>query len=81
MPHFGRSAEINNYVKKLLVFFHGGYLWPDNPISMDIELIATITGLPVVGMNPTPFLRKYHETVIYARMKEKYDVNRDNRGF
>ena len=81
MPHFGQSAEINNYVKKLLVFFHGGYLWLDNPISVDIELIATIIGLPVVGMNPTPFLRKYQETMISVRMKEKYDVIRDKRGF
>jgi hypothetical protein len=27
--HFGRHQEINTYVKLLLSFYHGGYLWLD----------------------------------------------------
>ena len=48
---------------------------------MDVELIAVITGLPFVGIDPTRFLRKDQENVIETRMKEKYDVTRDNKGF
>ena len=29
IPHFGHSIKVNTYVKKLLVYFHGGCLWLD----------------------------------------------------
>ena len=61
MPHFGRTISINTYVKKLLVLFHGGFLWLGKPISIDVELITVIIGLPFVGMDPTPLLIKDKE--------------------
>ena len=46
MLHFGTNIAINTCVKNLLVLFHGGFLCLGNPISVDVELIAVITGLP-----------------------------------
>jgi hypothetical protein len=43
IPHFGCSLEINSYVKLLLSYIHGGTLWLDPPISIDIALIVWIT--------------------------------------
>jgi hypothetical protein len=45
-PTFGRSNEINACVNMLLRCVHGGYLWLDRPVSIDIDLIVCITGLP-----------------------------------
>ena len=78
MSHFGRSIPIKTCVKQLLVFFHGGFLWIGNPIPVDLELIALITGLPFAGMDPMPLLRKDQEASIVVQMKEKYDVVREN---
>ena len=55
MSHFGRNMEVNKFVKQLLVSFHGGFIWLDQKIYVDVELIAVITGLPLVGLDLTPF--------------------------
>ena len=49
-----------------------------NPIPIDVELIAVIKGLPFVGMDPTPLLKKDQEATIAASMKEKYGIVKDN---
>ena len=57
------KEEVNDYVKQLLVYFHGRCLWLDRKISMDMELIASIIGLALVGVDPTPFfIRKDQDT-------------------
>jgi len=81
MPHFELSLEVNTYVKQLLLSFYSGYLWHDKPIYVDVELIIVIIGLPLVGIYLVPYLRKYSDIVISARMKDKYDLIRDNIGF
>jgi hypothetical protein len=43
IPHFG---NVNNCVKKLMEVTHGGYLWVEELVLIDIELITYITGLP-----------------------------------
>ena len=45
MPHFVYSIQINTYMKQLLVYFHGGYLWLDHPYLVNVELIGRIIGL------------------------------------
>jgi hypothetical protein len=52
IPHFNRGKETNNCVKKLMAILHGGFLWLEEPISIDMELIAFITGLLSLGNNP-----------------------------
>ena len=81
MPHFGRSIEVNTYVKQLLVEFHGGYMWLDKAYSVDVNLILEITGLPQVGVDPMSFLKKDKDPSMIVRDKDKYDVVRANIGF
>jgi hypothetical protein len=52
IPHFGRGKDVNNCVKKLLEVVHGGILWLDTQVSIDVDLIAKITGLPTNGEKP-----------------------------
>jgi hypothetical protein len=53
IPHFGRGKEVNNCVKHLLAIIHGGILWLDTQVSIDVDLIAKITGLPTNGEQTT----------------------------
>jgi hypothetical protein len=43
IPHFVKGREVNNYIKKLMEVLHGGFLWMEEPVSIDVELIAFIT--------------------------------------
>ena len=82
MPHFGHTTEVNTCVKQLLVCFHGGCLWLKRNILVDVELITSITGLPLAGVDPMPFFtRKDQDATLTNRMKEKYNLSRDKRGF
>jgi hypothetical protein len=38
LPHFGRHQEVNVCVKLLLSCFHGGYLWLDRCIIVDLSV-------------------------------------------
>jgi hypothetical protein len=52
IPHFGCHQEVNACVKILLSCYHGGYLWLDQRITMDMTLIHHIIGLSVKGPDP-----------------------------
>jgi hypothetical protein len=56
IPHFGWGKDVNNCVKQLLALVHGGILWMDRPVSIDVDLIAEITGMPTDGENPSQYL-------------------------
>ena len=82
MSHFGHSTEVNVCVKQLLVSFHGIFIWLDQKVSMDIELIATITRLPLAVLDPTPFFSgKEKDIALMNKLQDKYDPTRDNKGF
>jgi hypothetical protein len=49
IPHFGRGKDVNACVKQLLTLVHGGILWMDRHVSIDVELIIEIIGLPIDG--------------------------------
>ena len=51
-------------MKKVLVYFHIGFLWLDQPYPVDAELISSITGLPNQGDNPAPYLAQKDTTRI-----------------
>jgi hypothetical protein len=53
ITHFGRGQYANNCVKQLLAVTHGGDIWLEKIISIDLEIIAHIIGVPSCGM--------YHE--------------------
>ena len=49
---------------------------------MDFELITTITDLPLAGLDTTPFFTgKEKDNVLMNKLKDKSDLNKDNRGF
>jgi hypothetical protein len=56
IPHFGRGKDVNACVKKLLERVHGGFLWMDRPIPIDVDLIVKITGMPTDGVKPEQYL-------------------------
>ena len=77
MPHFGHSLQDNTYVKQLLVYFHRGCLWLDQPYPVDVELISAITGLPKSGEDPASCLCQGMDI---TKMKTKYKLQRKGRG-
>jgi hypothetical protein len=53
----------------------------DKRVSIDLELIAKITGLPIRGMDPGLFLDdKTKEKALAEEMKKKYDIDMGTRG-
>ena len=52
-------------------------MWLDKLISIDVELIVNITGLPSRGMDPAQFLDdKAKEKELAEEMKKKYGTDR-----
>jgi hypothetical protein len=61
IPHFRHSLEINACIKVLLSYIHGGTLWLDPPVSIDIVLIAWITRLLKEGEDLSLLFHKVGE--------------------
>jgi hypothetical protein len=81
IPHFGRGKDVNACVKQLLAWVHGGILWMDRPVSIDVDLIVEITGLPTDGEKPEQYLDdKTKEKSIADEIKNKYGTDRGSRG-
>jgi hypothetical protein len=56
---------------------HRGYLWLEQIVSIDIELIAYITELPSRREIPAQFLdEKTKEKALAEEMKKKYGTER-----
>ena len=63
-------------------FFHGGCMWFDSHIFVDVDLIFSITRLPKERVDLTPFfVGKEQDKSLVSQMKEKYNLTRDKRGF
>jgi hypothetical protein len=77
LPHFGRGQYARICVKQLMEVTHGGDIWLDKLVSIDIEIIANITMFPSWGMDPAQFLDdKTKEKSLAKEMKKKYGTNR-----
>jgi hypothetical protein len=69
------------FVKTLMVVTHGGDIWLDKLILVDVGLIAHITGLPSQGMDTTQCLdEKREEKALTEEMNKKYFTDRGIRG-
>jgi hypothetical protein len=56
---------------------HIGYLWVEEPVSIDVELISYITGLPYRGENPALYLDdKKKEKALAEDMENTYGIER-----
>jgi hypothetical protein len=81
LPHFGRGKHTTACVKQLLAVMHGGDIWLDKRVSIDVEMIMSITGFPSRGMDPVQFLDgKTKEKALVEEMKKKYGTDRGTRG-
>jgi hypothetical protein len=75
--HFGSGRDVNNCIKKLMAVTHEGYLWVEDLVSIDIEIITYITGLPSQGETLTQFLdEKMKEKELVDEMKNTYGTER-----
>jgi len=55
IPHFSRHQEVNACIKILLSCYHGGYIWLDRHVTVDLTLIHLIKGLSMKGPDPHHF--------------------------
>jgi hypothetical protein len=79
--HFGRGKDVNSCVKQLPVLVHGGKLWMETLVSIYVDLIAEITGLPIDGEKPEQCLDdKTKEDSLAEEMKKKYGTDRGSLG-
>jgi len=64
-----------------MVVTHGGYLWVEELVSIDVELIAYITGMPSRGETLVQFLDdKTKEKALAEEMKKTYGKKRGSCG-
>jgi hypothetical protein len=64
-----------------MVVTHRGYLWVEEPISIDMDLISYITCIPSRGENPVQYLDdKTKEKALVEEMKNTYGTKRGSRG-
>jgi hypothetical protein len=56
IPYFGCGKNVRIYVKQLVIRIHGGILWMDRPVQIDMALISKITGIPTVNAQPEEYL-------------------------
>jgi hypothetical protein len=82
IPHFGRHQKVNKYVKLLLSSFHGGYLWLDRCITIDLALIHWIIELNIQGPDLQDFYPgKATENSLAQNIKDTYgDVDKGRQG-
>jgi hypothetical protein len=77
IPNFGRGKEVNNCIKKLKEVLHGGFLYMEQPTSIDVELIATIMGFSSMGKNLAQYLdEKTKEKELAEEMNREYGTKR-----
>jgi hypothetical protein len=81
IPHFGRGKNVGLCVKQLVSHVHGGILWMDRPVQIDVALISKITGLPTFDVQPEEYLdNKVCEKEITELVKAQFGTSRGNRG-
>jgi hypothetical protein len=81
IPHFEHSKNVGIFIKQFLAQVHGGILWMDRLVYLDVELITKITGLPTVGAHPEEYLdNKAHEKDIVELVKSQFGTSRRKRG-
>ena len=82
ITHFGRIVEVNTCVKKLLHCMQGGFMWIDMNISIDLNLITQITGLPKPRVDPPQFfVGKERDRELAIRIKNNYNLSKNFRGY
>jgi len=77
LPHFVMGKDVNNCVKNLLAVLHGGILWMDAIVSIDVKLISFIAGLASNDEKSTRYMDdKTKENALAKEMKKTYGTER-----
>jgi hypothetical protein len=79
ITHFERGKNVGLCVKQLLARLHGGILWMDRSVPIDVALIAKITGLSTIGTQP----EKYVENKVQKKRncgEVQFGTNMRSRG-
>jgi hypothetical protein len=81
IPHFGHSTNVGICVKKLVARVHGGIIWIDRPVQINMELITNITRFPTIDMQPEYFLeKKMRQKELAEEVMEHFGTTEGNRG-
>jgi hypothetical protein len=71
--HFGRAKNVTLCVKQLVARVHGGIIWMDRLVQINVALISKITGLPTIGAQSKEYLdNKAHENEIAKQVKVQF---------
>jgi hypothetical protein len=63
--HFGCGTNVELCVKQLVTHIHGGIMWMDRMVQIDVALISKIIGLSTFSARPEEYLdKKVHYKVI-----------------
>jgi hypothetical protein len=66
---------VNNYIKKLLALVHEGSLLMDMLVSINFDLITTITGLPTDGEKLEQYMDdKTKENALAEELKKTHET-------
>jgi hypothetical protein len=65
----------------MMTVLHGGFLWMEEPVSIDVELIGFITDPLSLGKIHTQYLDdKTKEKALVEEMKKTYATERGSHG-
>jgi hypothetical protein len=83
IPHFGRYQEVNSCIRLLLFYYHGGYLWLDHHIMVDLILINRITWISMQGPDSQDlYPGKTADHALAQQRKDTYgNVEKGTRGY
>ena len=82
IPYFGRSMELNAVVKVLLSCVHDGYLWVDQKIDLNVDVIHRITGINKVGADPsTHFVGKNLDQKLATKLTKEFNLSKGIRAY
>jgi len=81
ITHFERGKNVGLCVKQLLARLHGGILWMDRSVPIDVALIAKITGLSTIGTQLEEHVEnKAQKKEIAEIMEAQFGTNMGSRG-
>jgi hypothetical protein len=81
IPYFGHVKNVGLCIKKLFVEVHGGIIWMDKPVQVNVALISKITGFPTINVPPEDLLEnKVCEKELEEQVKAQFSMTKGNRG-
>jgi hypothetical protein len=78
ISYFGHGKNVGLYVKQLLSRVHGGILWMDKSVQLDVVLIVNIKRFPISGTHLEDYLdNKACEKEIIDLVKSQFGTHKE----